>query len=206
MIKAVLFDLDGVLVDSREWHYKALNRALDINGYAGISREDHLTIYDGLPTKKKLEQMVAKGIINQKDVARISADKQDLTLDIISDNAKLEWDKIGMLNYMQQQYKIAVVTNCIRKTTEHILMRTGLSIYFKTIITNEDIRHPKPHAEPYITAMACLGLGPAACLIVEDSEHGIKAAETTGAHVMKVKSPAEVTLGNLMETINKCNC
>jgi beta-phosphoglucomutase len=55
-IKAIIFDMDGVLVEAKEWHYKALNRALELFGYQ-ISRYDHLTTYDGLPTSKKLEML-----------------------------------------------------------------------------------------------------------------------------------------------------
>src|SRR5258708_12894956 len=60
-IKAILFDLDGVLVDATEWHYEALNRALGLFGY-NIARFEHLTTYNGLPTRKKLEMLsVEKG-------------------------------------------------------------------------------------------------------------------------------------------------
>jgi phosphoglycolate phosphatase-like HAD superfamily hydrolase len=60
-IKAILFDLDGVLVDATDWHYEALNRALGLFGYT-IARYEHLTTYNGLPTRKKLEMLsVEKG-------------------------------------------------------------------------------------------------------------------------------------------------
>src|SRR5258708_13234207 len=61
-ISAVLFDLDGVLVDATEWHYEALNRSLGLFGYS-ISRYEHLSAYNGLPTRKKLEMLsVEKGL------------------------------------------------------------------------------------------------------------------------------------------------
>ena len=53
MIKAIIFDMDGVLIDAKEWHYEALNNALQLFGYK-ISREDHLATFDGLPTREKL--------------------------------------------------------------------------------------------------------------------------------------------------------
>lgn len=55
-IKAVIFDMDGVLIDAKEWHYEALNKALALFGFA-ISRQEHLDSYDGLPTRKKLEML-----------------------------------------------------------------------------------------------------------------------------------------------------
>ena len=55
-IKAIIFDMDGVLIDAKDWHYEALNRALKLFGY-NISRYDHLVTFDGLPTRKKLEML-----------------------------------------------------------------------------------------------------------------------------------------------------
>lgn len=59
-IKAVLFDMDGVLVEAKDWHYEALNRALDVFGLP-ISRSEHLSQYDGLPTRTKLKMLTEKG-------------------------------------------------------------------------------------------------------------------------------------------------
>ena len=62
MIKAVLFDMDGVLIDAKDWHYEALNRALEHFGFA-ISRESHLSTFDGLPTRAKLQMLTkARGL------------------------------------------------------------------------------------------------------------------------------------------------
>lgn len=54
-IKAVIFDMDGVLIDAKDWHYEALNRALDHHGFTPIARNDHLSKFDGLSTRKKLQ-------------------------------------------------------------------------------------------------------------------------------------------------------
>jgi beta-phosphoglucomutase-like phosphatase (HAD superfamily) len=56
MIKATIFDMDGVLIEAKDWHYEALNRALNLFGFE-ISRYQHLTTYNGLPTRKKLEML-----------------------------------------------------------------------------------------------------------------------------------------------------
>jgi beta-phosphoglucomutase-like phosphatase (HAD superfamily) len=55
-IKAILFDMDGVLIDAKEWHYEALNLALNHFGY-NINKESHLSTFDGLPTKEKLKML-----------------------------------------------------------------------------------------------------------------------------------------------------
>lgn len=68
-------------------------------------------------------------------------------------------------------------------------------------LSNEDVAHPKPDPEIYNKAMAYFGLGPSECLIVEDNEHGIAAAQASGAHVMAVRSPEDVTHERLMAAI-----
>ena len=58
-IKAVLFDMDGVLVNAKDWHYEAFNKALEVFGMP-ISRSEHLSLYDGLPTRAKLQMLTEK--------------------------------------------------------------------------------------------------------------------------------------------------
>ena len=65
MIKAIIFDMDGVLIDAKDWHYEALNKALHLFGF-GINRYDHLTMYDGLPTKKKLDMLSVQNGLPKK--------------------------------------------------------------------------------------------------------------------------------------------
>lgn len=65
MIKAVLFDMDGVLIDAKDWHYEALNKALGLFGL-GISRYDHLHTFDGLPTNVKLENVIRTTLFTKR--------------------------------------------------------------------------------------------------------------------------------------------
>jgi len=85
MNKAVLFDLDGVLVDACDWHYEALNRSLKEVANYTISREDHVTTYNGLPTKRKLRALVDLGIIREDDLEVISDLKQEYTKEVIEE-------------------------------------------------------------------------------------------------------------------------
>lgn len=81
VIKCIIFDMDGVLIDAREWHFEALNRALDIFGFE-ISRHDHLATYDGLPTMKKLEILSSHSNLPKQLHAYINELKQIFTMDI----------------------------------------------------------------------------------------------------------------------------
>jgi len=111
MIKAVLFDLDGVLVDAREWHYESLNRALKLFGFE-ITRYEHLTSLDGLPTRKKLEQLhVTKGLpIGLHEL--INQMKQKYTKEMIAGHCSPSFHIEYLLeNLHREGFKLAVCTN-----------------------------------------------------------------------------------------------
>lgn len=194
MNKAVLFDLDGVLVDACDWHYEALNRALREVADYEISRHDHETRFNGLPTKVKLSMLVDERVITEDQITSISDLKQFLTTKVIEDLCKEDESKIQLMRKLTQQgFKIACVTNSIRKTATMMLKNSGVYEYMDCIISNEDITHAKPHPEGYIKALVMLDCLPSNAIIVEDSPKGIQAAEMTGAKVVVVANATEVT-------------
>lgn len=116
MIKAVIFDMDGVLIDAKEWHYEALNKALGLFGYE-ISRYDHLVTYDGLPTSKKLEMLTMEKGMPQKLHTFINSLKQQYTVDkIFTDCHPMFHHEYALSSLKAEGYHIAVASNSIRKT------------------------------------------------------------------------------------------
>ena len=194
MNKAVLFDLDGVLVDACDWHYEALNRALkQISNYE-ISRDEHFSTYNGLPKRRKLRTLADLGIIRESDMETISDLKQELTVGVIEEFCSESVSKIAMMKLLKDAgYKIGCVTNSIRKTAGLMLEKTGIMDFFDIVITNEQTSHNKPHPEPYITALVKLNALPQDSMIVEDSPKGLEAARLTGCRVLEVKNATEVT-------------
>ncbi len=193
MRKAVLFDLDGVLVDACEWHYEALNRALkDVVNYT-IERDAHEKIYNGIPTKTKLTILKELGIVREDDFKRISDLKQQYTIEVIKDFCTECVAKKSMMQMLKDRgYKLGCVTNSIRKTAELMLDKVGLIEYMDIIITNEDSVNHKPHPEQYIKALVHLNAFPENTIIVEDSPKGLDAARLTGSRVFQVKDATEV--------------
>lgn len=193
MIKAILYDLDGVLVDACEWHYISLNLAMKQVCGDEIRREEHLSTFNGLPTKKKLDMLVALGRVKPEQVDEIWRLKQDLTKKAIEENSAPAEDKIALhqLTYTRGVRSVCV-TNSITETATLMLEKTGQLPYMSFVVTNEMTRNPKPHPESYIRAMIRLGVMPDECIIVEDSEKGLQAAYATGAHVCRVSGPHEV--------------
>jgi beta-phosphoglucomutase len=200
-IKAIIFDMDGVLIEAKEWHYEALNRALGLFGME-ISRYDHLVTYDGLPTKKKLQMLSMERGLSKKLHLFINNMKQIYTMEIVYAKCKpVFYHQYALSRLKHEGYRLAVGSNSIRKTVEVMMEQAKLMEYLDFYLSNQDVTQPKPHPEIYLTAIERLGLVPNECLIVEDNEHGIKAALASGAHLLKVESVEEVNYQNIMAMI-----
>jgi HAD superfamily hydrolase (TIGR01509 family) len=200
-IDAILFDLDGVLVDACDWHYEALNAALVGAGHPPIGRETHLSTFNGLPTRKKLEILG----ISYGEAIEINRQKQKHTLDIIQSSATIMSEKIELHTYLKSLgVKIACVTNSIRETAEEMLKATGQMEYIDLLVCNEDVVRNKPYPDCYNHAIRVLGVDPMNCLCVEDSPKGIQSATASIAgHMWIVSNPTEVNRENYMKFVEQ---
>ncbi|MBI3878950.1 MAG: HAD family phosphatase [Verrucomicrobia bacterium] len=200
-IKAVLFDLDGVLVDATEWHYEALNRALALFGYT-ISRYEHLTTYNGLPTRKKLEMLSVEKGFPRGLHSLVNKIKQKNTREEILRRCTPVFEKEFMVRQLKRDgFKLAVCSNSIRESCELMLRASGLWDLFDFVLSNEDVGNPKPHPEIYLVACQRLGVTPGEAVIVEDAPHGLEAARQSGANVCAVSGFNEVDYARVKKTI-----
>ena len=199
MIQAILFDLDGVLVDACDWHYQALNESLIHFNFKPISFEEHISTYNGLPTHVKLKMLNVPLELSKK----INDFKQKITLDIIKNNAKMMSEKIELHTFLKNnKIKIGCVTNSIKKTAEEMLKCTGQFDFMDIIISNEDVIRNKPSPDCYNLAIKTLNLNPLHVLCVEDSDKGILAAKNCLAkHLLVVKNTKEVNLKNIQNKL-----
>jgi|SRR5580765_484629 len=191
-IAAVVFDLDGVLIDATEWHYEALNRALALFGYT-ISRYEHLAAYNGLPTRRKLEMLtIEKGLpASLHDlIVRL---KQRYTTDEIITKCRPTFEKEYMLSRLQRDgYRLAVCSNAVRDSVALMLRQAGLIDYFEFLLSNEDVSRPKPDSEVYCKALTRLGIKPAELAVVEDAQYGVEAALGATPNVCQVSGVNDV--------------
>ena len=201
MIKFIIFDLDGVLVEAKEIHYEALNEALG-EKYM-ITWDEHLSRYDGLKTSQKLEMLTKdKGLpINLYEEVWIN--KQKLTIEKLKSLPQSEQLIECMSSLTNDGYKIAVCSNSIRKTVLTVLSKLGIIEYVDLIISNEDVKNSKPHPEMYWKAISMMSFLPEQTLIVEDSPYGLLAASRSKSHILRVKSPTEVSYFNIIKKINE---
>jgi HAD superfamily hydrolase (TIGR01509 family) len=202
-IKAVLFDLDGVLVDATEWHYEALNRSLALFGYT-IARYEHLTTYNGLPTRRKLEMLSVEKGLPRGLHSIISRIKQKYTREEILRHCTPVFEKEYLIRQLKRDgYRLAVCSNAVRESVERMLLASGIIEHFDFLVSNEDVQKPKPDPEMYLLACEKLGVAPAECVIVEDAELGVEAARKTGAHVCRVSGFSEVDYERLQRFIEQ---
>lgn len=204
MIKAIIFDMDGVLIEAKDWHYEALNRALRLFGFE-ISRYDHLTTFDGLPTKRKLQILSTQHNLPVQLHGFINDMKQRYTMEIVNAQCKPRFNHEYALSRLKAEgYRLAVASNSIRNTIEVMMERAALAPYLDFIVSNQDVTKAKPDPEMYSLAIRKLGFAPTECLIVEDNENGIRAARASGAHVLEVEDVDDVTYRNIAERIAGC--
>ena len=199
MIKLVIFDLDGVLVEAKNIHFEAFNKAL---GEYAISWDEHLSIYDGLKTNQKLDMLHERKGLPKEQFTNIWNNKQKYTLEVLSNLKKDEILYLTIQNLSLDNYKLAVCSNSIRKTVLTVLSKLGIIEFFDLILSNEDVKNSKPHPEIYwkaISEMSCL---PEETLIIEDSPYGLLAASRSKSHILRVGSPKEVTYISIKNKIN----
>ena len=196
-IKAIVFDMDGVLIEAKDWHYEALNKALRLFGYE-ISRYDHLVTYDGLPTSKKLEMLSLEKGLPRGLHQFINQMKQSYTVDMVHTNCSPRFFHEYALSRLKAEgYRIAVASNSIRNTVQLMMEKSGLLPYLEFFLSNQDVTKAKPDPEIYLKAIQKLGLEPCEVMVVEDNHNGIQAATAAGAHVMKVETVYDVNYENI---------
>jgi len=201
MIKAIIFDMDGVLIDAKDWHYEALNKALGFFGEE-ISRYDHLVTFDGLPTHKKLEMLSNTGELPVGLHSLINDLKQKFTLEMVYARCKPHfYHQYALSKLKSEGYKLVVCSNSIRRTIEIMMERSDLLKYLDFFLSNQDVIRSKPDPEIYQKAIDRLNLKPQECLILEDNEVGIKAAIAIKAHLLKVNKLEDVNYLNIKKKI-----
>ena len=204
MIKLIIFDLDGVLVDARELHYNALNKALEsIDKKFIIPRDEHLSTYDGLSTTKKLNLLSENKKLPRELHDSVWRLKQEKTRQII-DGFTIDNRIQSILRSLKSEgYMIACATNSIRETAKLQLIRKGFFEYIDFMYSNQDVTNPKPNSEIYLRCMLRAQVNPNETLIIEDSHIGRKGAIASGGVLCGVKDTTDVTYERIKKYIQE---
>lgn len=206
MNKLCIFDLDGVLIDSRDLHYHALNDALEKVGREFvITRDEHLSIYDGLNTTKKLKLLTTNKNLPPSTYDQVWKDKQTATFDLLKELTLDERLRMHMQKLKENNIKIAVASNSIRETIKLSLLHIGVMDMVDYYVSNEDVLRTKPFPEMYWKCMTALNALPRSTIIFEDSHIGRQGALDSGAHLIPVKDMCDLTEDKIHEAIDTLN-
>jgi beta-phosphoglucomutase-like phosphatase (HAD superfamily)/dTDP-glucose pyrophosphorylase len=204
MSYALLFDLDGVLVDSRELHFEALNLALgEVDSKYVISADEQATTYEGLTTKVKLEILNKTRGLPTNKFEEVWQSKQSHTAELFK---SLEEDSelIAIFKMIKDEgFQIGVVSNSIRQTLDVCLNRLGIAEYVDLSLSNEEVLEVKPSPSGYKMAMIGLKSDTLTTAIFEDSIVGRLAAERSGAKLVPVDSRSDLTEGLVKQTMEE---
>jgi beta-phosphoglucomutase family hydrolase len=191
-IKAVIFDMDGLLVNSEPIHYKAWNKTLKAYGiefsyksflsYVGQSNES--LVKDQITANKGKQTKITDSV---EEVIKI---KSNNYIELI-DEIELMPDVMTTVKELSHRYPLAVASSSYTKEVTEILLQRGIADFFKIIIGGDMVIEKKPHPEIYLEAAKLLGVHPNECLALEDSISGIMAAKAAGMHIVAV--PNEYT-------------
>ena len=206
MIDTIIFDLDGVLISSKDIHFKALNKAIQKVGINyQINYTDHLNRFDGLPTVIKLEILNKEKLIDKKYNKKIILEKKNITKKELKSNLKFNKKIFEMFQKLSKNYKLGIATNAIQDTLDQSIKRLKLKKFIKSAISTKQINSPKPSPEIYLRSMINMNSNPRNTLILEDSHVGRSAAKDSGAKLMPIKSTNDVTYENIISFIKEDN-
>jgi len=206
-IRAILFDLDGVLVDAADWHKEAFNLMLTEHGYASLTDKEHVVDFNGLSSRKKLAMLVEQGRVpdNQKELDRLHVFKQTKTVEMIQEKCKPTIRVTDVLVYSKSiGMKIGVVTNCSRATSLMMLRLSNCDM-LDVLVTNNDVGGKiKPHPWPWLKAAFDLELCPKQCLAIDDTmSKGVISAVKARCKIWHLKKFEDLSVKNLMTILEK---
>ena len=185
MIDTIIFDLDGVLINSKNIHFEALNRALIENKIKyQINYEDHLKTFDGLPTSRKLEILNKKKLVTKKLNKKINQKKFNYKK-TIKRKFKIRQKYICTIPKLSKKFKLGIATNAIQETLEIAIKKLRIGKFLNFSISTEKLENSKPHPEIYLRSIVNLNTKPKNTLILEDSHNGRIAAKEAGARLMQ---------------------
>lgn len=208
-IELIVFDLDGVLVESKDLHYDALNEAIADAAGADyiITRPEHETVYDGLSTNQKLRLMTIHKNLPLAAHKPIWLKKQQLTDAMVRDQLKPDSVMLDSLRSLKAAgYPLAVASNCIKSSVHNILDSIGVLPLIDAYFSNEDVQHAKPAPDIYAKACATFGVDAQATVVVEDSAKGFEACVRAGCHLFQVDTPADVRADAILDRVSRLNC
>ncbi|MBY0432580.1 MAG: HAD family phosphatase [Cyclobacteriaceae bacterium] len=181
---AVIFDMDGVLVDSNPYHKIALKQFAQQHGYDLDEQQLREKIY-GRTNKEWLTNLFGK--LPDDLIHRYAEEKEQLYRDLFAQDIRPVKGLIKFLDLLESNnVPKAIATSAPPSNVSFTLSRTNTGHYFSTVLDDTFITHSKPHPEIYLKASAAIGQTPANCIVIEDSLSGVAAGKAAGCRVIGI--------------------
>jgi beta-phosphoglucomutase len=190
-LKALMFDLDGTLIDSEFFHFECWNEILK-ESHVKLTYDDWLKNYAGIPLPTNAKNLIEKYNISTPLMDLIEI-RENLTLERLkTKDVNLMPHVADVLEYFHDKdLTLALVTSSPRKDVEAIFERNGLGKYFKLIITRSEVTKSKPDPESYNLCCEQLGFDKENCIVFEDTINGVKSAKAAGLTCFAIQSNTE---------------
>jgi len=189
MLNAVIFDFDGIIVDSEPMHYRAFNAILEPLG-KGFSWKEYCSVYIGYDDRDVFrEAFKAHGQkTSARDIRQMIAGKAEVFQELVNDGeARPLPGAIELIESIPVRLPIALCSGAFRQDIDPIIGNLGIANAFSVIVTAEDTRKSKPDPAPYRLTCEKLGLkDPATAIAIEDTPLGIVSAKGAGLKVLAV--------------------
>lgn len=192
MIKALFWDNDGVLVDTEHLYFRATRQVLRARAGIHLERDDFIRI--SLQQGRSVFSLASERGSDSEACERMRQERNALYAQLLSREAAAIDGVEETLQTLQGRLQMAIVTSSLGEHFDIIHGRTGLLKYFDFWLTREDYRQTKPHPEPYLSALERSRLQPEECLVIEDTQRGLRAALAAGIPCLVI--PGELTRGH----------
>jgi len=188
MIKAVIFDMDGVLVESENAHIEAEKQTLLKYGVK-ISAEE-LHTYTGTTARFMFTELIKKNKLNTT-FEKIFNEKEEILFRLLKEEMRPTKGIIELLRKLKQErVKLAIASSSHRRLIEFVLEQLNIALFFASVISSEDVANSKPDPEIFLKSASKLGVNPADCVVIEDSKLGLEAARRARMKCVGYRNPS----------------
>jgi len=187
MIEAVIFDMDGVIVDSEPMHIEAEKQILSAYGVKASTEE--LREYTGTTAEFEFTDLIRKHKLNTT-VERLFHEKEKILFSLLEKKTKPMKGVIKLIRDLKQLgLKLAVASSGHRKLVNYFLQKLELADAFDSVVCAEDVTRSKPDPEIFLKAANSLEVNSAACIVIEDAKLGVEAAKSAGMKCIGYRNP-----------------